>query len=158
MKILVKERISFVILDWIALSLWIFFCNNYFVIRWAIHINIQYAFIKVTNSVTRIPLFCFDSTGINWKLWTILQSWLCFDIIVLLHGTILPWKTILSSRHNAFHSFITNYNQLKISCKTCWIFSSHMSIESYVMKKVTSFISSKRLLTKKSTILHQAYN
>ena len=26
------------------------------------------------------------STGINWKLWTILQSWLYFHIIVLLHG------------------------------------------------------------------------
>ena len=36
-------------------------------------------------------LFLFlDSTGINWRLWTILQSWLCKHIIVLLHGTILP--------------------------------------------------------------------
>ena len=38
-------------------------------------------------------LFCLDSTGINWKLWTILHSWLFFHIIVLLHGTILPQKT-----------------------------------------------------------------
>ena len=43
-------------------------------------------------------VFCLDSTGINWKLWTIFQSWLCFHIIVLLHETILPRKTTSCSR------------------------------------------------------------
>ena len=39
-----------------------------------------------------------DFTGINWRLWTILQSWLCSHITVLLHGTILPRKTTSCSR------------------------------------------------------------
>ena len=53
-----------------------------------------------------------DSTGINWKLLTILQSWLCFHIILLLHWTILlrnhvcnlRWTSILSKLEKSLKS------------------------------------------------------
>ena len=61
--------------------------------------NLTYCFkIIQRNQFDGIQLICLDSTSINWKLWTILQSWLCFHIIVLSDGTILPRKTTSCSR------------------------------------------------------------
>ena len=58
---------------------------------------------------------CLDSNGMNWKVRTILQSWLCCQIIVLLHGTTLPRKTTSCSRGlRYFSSFDKMLVQLKL--------------------------------------------
>ena len=66
-------------------------CRHWPILTISLHDQLQ-VYINLDN------LFCLDSTGINWKLWTILQSWLCFHIIVLWHGTKLPRKTTSCSR------------------------------------------------------------
>ena len=44
---------------------------------------------------------------------TILQSWLCFHIIVLLHGTISQRKTTSCSQmFNIFYTEITAYSEI----------------------------------------------
>ena len=80
-------------------------------------------------------LFCLDSTGINWKLWTILQSWLCFHIIELLHGN-LRWTSILSKLEKKYISKKQEY--------PCWILMV-TSGHSQPLLKLLSYVCSELL-------------
>ena len=76
------------------------------VLRIHSHILLLFSYGLLSYSI-----FCFDSTGINWKLWTTFQSWLCFHIIVFLHGTVLPRKTTWCCSQNLRDIF-----QVSIKC------------------------------------------
>ena len=65
---------------------------------------------KGKNVCTLSNLFFLDSTGINWKLWTILQSWLCFHQIVLLHGTNIVF--IRGNKVKCNNTIMWKHNQL----------------------------------------------